>query len=68
MNDTATKLAPYEILPNANKSATALTKIANALYSRVKKTIAPSLTARPMAHIFSFPVSCLFIHFDLMNA
>ncbi len=66
--DTATKLVPCEALPQASKTATAITKIDKTLYSRARNAIAPSRTACPIACIFSFPGSCLLIHLDLINA
>ena len=44
-NDRPTRLVPCEAFPHTSNAATAKTKIAKTLYSRVKNAMAPSRTA-----------------------
>ncbi len=63
-NETATSFT-FPSLKMANSAATARTKINSTLYSRARKAMAPSRTARPISCIFSVPGSCLLTQRDL---
>ncbi len=64
INDSATiPLDPASEEPlKKSKIATAITKIANTLYSAFKKDIAPSAIFFAIRDIFSSPTSCLETH------
>ena len=53
--------SPCWFAANANKIATVITKIANTLYSALRKAIAPSAMLLPIFFILSEPSSCFSI-------